>query len=439
MKIKIDIDQLRVGMYLHSIEGSWFANPFWRRRFLLTKEDDIQTLRDSEIREVYIDCSKGASPASNREMPKASTRNPSAPVLSSARTRREEATRVIHRSKQVMRTVFDRSRLGQIVHASDVDSVVDEIAESMDSNQKALTGLLRLKNKDEYTYAHSVAVCALMIGLARHLGMDEAQVREVGMAGLLHDIGKLTIPEAILNKPDKLTDQEFRQIITHSERGADIISQGEGIPAVAIEVCRDHHEKFDGTGYPNGLKGTDISLAARMAALCDVYDALTSERPYKAANTPIEALTRMHQWEGHFDPELFFAFCQSLGIFPAGMLCRTSSGMLGVIVPPCPRETLPRLRLFYDLSRERIVTPRDVVIAGSNLDRPTAEVPPAAYDVRDWERFKNYLFERAERADLAILQRYWRAPAPAVAVRKPAEAPITTGPAPTAWQPSSLN
>ena len=446
MKMKIAIDDLSVGMYLHSIEGSWFAHPFWRRRFLVTEEAEIETLRAADIREVYIDCSKGRAPETRRKLPAASSRDPQAPTIArmptpmpSSGSPRERAELVLNRSKTVMRAVFDRSRLGQIVHATDVDSVVDEITESMDSNQKALTGLLRLKNKDEYTYVHSIAVCALMIGLARHMGESEQRVREIGMAGLLHDIGKLTISQEILNKPGRLSEDEFRQVIKHAERGADIISQGEGIPDVAIEVCRHHHEKFDGTGYPDRLAGTEISLESRMAALCDVYDALTSERAYKAAASPVEALTIMHGLTGHFDPKLLFTFCQSLGIFPTGLLCRTNSNFLGLIVSPRARETLCRLRLFYDLSRDQIVTPRDVVIAGSNLDRPIEEVQPSDYDIYDWDRLSDYLLDRGDAADRAILKRYWRGAEPIVEADEPAEQPVASVPAASTWQPASLN
>src|SRR5690606_37008692 len=149
---------------------------------------------------------------------------------------------------------------------------------------------------DEYTYMHSVAVCALMAALARTLGLNEAEQREAATAGLLHDVGKMAIPIEILNKPGRLTDDEFRLIMTHPDAGYVMLMRGGLVPNVALDVCLHHHEKFDGSGYPHGLQGDGISLQARMGALCDVYDAVTSDRPYKKGWNPAEAIHRMAQW-----------------------------------------------------------------------------------------------------------------------------------------------
>ncbi len=446
MKITIETHQLTLGMFVHALKGSWFSSPFWRRRFLISESGDIEAIHKAGIDRVTIDTAKGTgipepaakSPA-NRGEPRMNCQ-PSGVLQSITAggdvplTERDQARAVIARSKAMMRRVFERVAHGAAVNTSDIDTVVEDVAEAMLRNQKALTGLLRLRSKDEYTYVHSVAVCALMIGLGRQIGLGEAQVRELGMAGLLHDIGKLAIPAAILNKPTKLTEAEFAQVMTHPERGVAIIRRGGGIPAVAIEVCHHHHEKFDGTGYPAKISGTAISLAARMGAICDVYDALTSDRSYKSAWSPLAAVATMHRSHGQFDPDLLFSFFQALSLWPAGLMARTHSGLLGVVLPPKPRETLARLRLFYDVIGARMIRPRDITLSSVGGEHAiAAQESPVIWGVPHWEKFADYLFALGEQADLPTLRQLWQ-PSPAVLIVNPVAKGMPVRP----WQVSNI-
>jgi putative nucleotidyltransferase with HDIG domain len=204
--------------------------------------------------------------------------------------------------------MFNEARLGKAVDTERCLPIVDEVAGSVARNPAAFMSLARLKNKDDYTYMHSVAVCALMVGLARQLGLNEEQTREAGLAGLLHDIGKMAMPLEILNKAGSLTDAEFDVIRSHPERGYEMLKGSEGVTEGALDVALHHHEKMDGTGYPHALAGDKLSLLARMGAVCDVYDAITSSRPYKAAWDPAGSIQRMAQWQGHFDSNVFSAF-----------------------------------------------------------------------------------------------------------------------------------
>jgi HD-GYP domain-containing protein (c-di-GMP phosphodiesterase class II) len=171
--------------------------------------------------------------------------------------------------------MFEDARLGRTLDAEGCVLLVHEISDSVSRNPGALLSLARLKTQDDYSYMHSVAVCALMISLGRQLGLDDAGCREAGLAGLLHDIGKAVIPSAILSKPGKLDDDEFAVIKTHPERGHELLVAGRSVSASALDVCLHHHERMDGKGYPHGLVAADIALFARMAAVCDVYDAVT--------------------------------------------------------------------------------------------------------------------------------------------------------------------
>jgi HD-GYP domain-containing protein (c-di-GMP phosphodiesterase class II) len=220
------------------------------------------------------------------------------------------------------------------------------------------------------------------MNLARTLRLPESDLQGLGLAGLLHDVGKISMPPEILNKDGPLTDAEYAVMKAHPKAGTQILQSGTGVPRVAFDVCLHHHERIDGRGYPCGLGGDQLSLAARMGAICDVYDALTSDRPYKDAWSPQRALAEMRSWAGHFDPRLMTAFITSLGIFPVGTLVRLRDSLLGVVVADDPdAPTLPTVRCFYSIPTRTRVYPEDVKLAHDNV--LTAE-EPGAWPLGDW-------------------------------------------------------
>jgi putative nucleotidyltransferase with HDIG domain len=245
----------------------------------------------------------------------------------------EKAAKICAQSKRAVMSMFQEARMGNAVDTNGARQMVEEISDSVSRNPGALISLARLKTADDYTYMHSVAVCAMMVALARQLGLDEEQTRLAGLAGLMHDLGKAAMPMDVLNKPGKLTDVEFSVIKTHPVEGYRLLKAGKDVDEVVLDVCLHHHEKTDGSGYPKGLKADEISLFAKMGAVCDVYDAITSNRPYKSGWDPAESLRKMAEWaNGHFDGKVFQAFVKSLGIYPIGSLVKLSSGRLGVVV-----------------------------------------------------------------------------------------------------------
>lgn len=249
--------------------------------------------------------------------------------------------------------------MGKAVDIGGAKQLVEEISDSVARNPGALISLARLKTVDDYTYMHSVAVCAMMVGLAKQLGLDEEQTRAAGMAGLMHDLGKALMPMDVLNKPGKLTEAEFNIIKTHPVEGHRMLLSGRKVDPLVLDVCLHHHEKTDGSGYPKGLTADEISLFAKMGAVCDVYDAITSNRPYKSGWDPAESLRKMAEWaNGHFDGKVFQAFVKSLGIYPIGSLVKLTSGRLGVVVEQTGKSlTTPSVKVFYSTKSSMRIIP----------------------------------------------------------------------------------
>jgi HD-GYP domain-containing protein (c-di-GMP phosphodiesterase class II) len=387
---KIAVGELRLGMHLHRLEAAWIDHPFWRSRFTLTDPADLTSLQQSRVRECWIDTDQGADVAAPRTTPAVAVvtavqqvpdpaPTPQAPGLA-LRSHLIEAAALCRRSKQAVASMFNEARLGNAIDAEHCRPLVDEIARSVYRNPGALVSLARLKSADEYSYMHSVAVCALMVSLGRTLGLSEAQCREAGLAGLLHDMGKAVMPPEILNKPGKLTNEEFAVMRTHPDRGHALLVEGQGASAAVLDVCLHHHEKLDGSGYPHRLSGEAFTLVARMGAVCDVYDAITSNRPYKAGWDPAESIARMASWQGHFDPTVFSAFVRSLGIYPTGSLVRLASGRLAVVVEQNPQAlTAPIVRVFYSTDLRRDL-PAERLDLSRSTDRIVARESRADWD-----------------------------------------------------------
>ena len=409
MLIEVGTEQLSVGMYVHSLDLAWYEHPFWSRRFLIRDQSDLEALLNAGPKVIVIDDSKGVGLSTSSETEtslepgstdvasasetssetdlyktsssKAATNRsntpqmPSAfmtpeaeirrtPLLGDARAAEmRRATKMLERSKTEVINLFEDARLGKAITTDKISSLVSQISKSVNKDPSIILNVARLKSKDEYTYLHSVSVCALMINLGRRLGLDEAVVQDLGLAGMLHDLGKMSIPDIILNKPGKLDDDEWTVVRSHPEKGHAILLQADCGTPTALDVCLHHHEKMDGTGYPFRIPGENISLAARMAAICDVYDAITSQRSYNKPLSGAMALAKMMSWRGHFDPDLLRAFVESLGIFPIGSIVHLTNETLAVVIGEDPEDySMPLVRIFYDLPSRSAVENRDIQI-----------------------------------------------------------------------------
>jgi HD-GYP domain-containing protein (c-di-GMP phosphodiesterase class II) len=360
---KVDSSQLRIGMFIHELDCGWMEHPFVRNRFKLTRDDEIRKILAAGIRAVVIDCGKGmdVAEAPTLSEAQASTEAELTAVVSErpalARTTLGEeigrAAAIRQQASGLVRTVMQDARLGKAIELDQIAPVVESITGSILRNASALISLSRIKNKDDYTFLHSVSVCTLLVAFCRSRGMDHDTIYQAGIGGLLHDTGKALVPDGILNKPGRLTDEEFAVVKRHPRDGYDILRMTPGIGPIPLDITLHHHERRDGSGYPDQQDEHAISELAQMAAIVDVYDAITADRCYHQGMPAAEALRKIFEWSKfHFNPVLAQEFIRCVGIYPVGTLVRLESGRLGVVVEPHETSLLtPKVNAFFDTRR----------------------------------------------------------------------------------------
>ena len=254
------------------------------------------------------------------------------------------------------RKFMDAVRRGKSFDFNDAVPIVSGFIDSVFRNESAAAAISKLKTFDKYTYTHCVNVSILAVILGKRLGYCQKDLELIGLAGLFHDVGKAVIPERILNKPGRLGEKEMNIMRTHPLRGFEILKKQANIPAEVLRAALEHHEKFDGSGYPRGLKGDEISLFSRLLTVVDVYDALTSKRVYKDPLPPGQVLAMMYQWRvTDFHPNIVEEFIKSLGVYPVGSFVRLSSGNHAVVVDHNETDPLnPLVREVYDGAMRQI-------------------------------------------------------------------------------------
>lgn len=347
MATKIHISQLRPGMRIEKLDRSWFATPFFRHRMAVTSMEQVEQLKACGVETLDVsveigeaealtdtDGSETAAPAAAAAGDTAPEAEPSPKVTAIPFEEELPAAKLVYTAaKNVIEQAMLDVRMGRDINMDAVNQVVSEMADSVLRNPDALTSLSRLKHFDEYTFFHSVNTSLLALSLGRNLGIDEARLHQLGVGTLLHDIGKTKIPLEILNKPGKYEAHEFEIMKQHVMRGAEVLSGTTGLTDGFLRPALEHHERVDGTGYPYHRHKSELSQFGMMAAVVDIYDAITSDRCYHKAKPAHEALQFLYaiSQKGHLEHTLVQRFIQVVGVYPVGSIVQLNTGELGVV------------------------------------------------------------------------------------------------------------
>jgi putative nucleotidyltransferase with HDIG domain len=426
---KISLEELRVGMYVCGMEKEAGKPVFFMNNILLKTQADVERMLWNGYACLYINVDEAADPRQGGERaPEASpaplrpescesdppareeaageaqTEPLSEETLLSAIEECEElqpedgqghgergfdeeikvAKKVRNEAELLVREFLRDARLGKGIDAEKVTGTVGRMVDSVFRNQDALTSLARLKSFDDYTFAHCVNVCILSLALGRQMELDRADLEDLGTGAILHDIGKMLVPDKVLNKPGKLTDEEFAIMKSHAELGGEMLS-GAKINSTAMLVASQHHERYDGSGYHKGLAKRQIHIFARIAAVADVYDAMTSKRVYQNGMVPEEALKKLYLMRGtHFQPEIVERFIKCLGIYPIGTFVELNTGELAVVrMVNRSHPMQPRIQLLSDRDKRPCKTSQEVDLKDEIgrwiiATRKPEEFPPTA-------------------------------------------------------------
>lgn len=301
------------------------------------------------------------------------------------------ADNLYRQARQLQQRAFDDITKGNSLDVAEFQRCADGIIDSIFRNQDALLCISRMREKDAYLLEHSVNVAILMTIFARHLKFDDKTIEQLATGALLHDIGKIQVPNVILNKPGRLNEVEFFEMRKHVEYSKDILMKTEGISAISLDVAANHHERPDGNGYPQGLSGNQLSLHARMIAIVDTYDAITANRVYKDGQTGIKALKILRKdCPSHFDAQLVAQFIGAVGTYPPGTLVKLENQKLALVLENNPLKlSCPTVKVFFHTKHRHYLSPTTLDLAAKNcLDKIESVVDPAEYNI-DIKRFFN--------------------------------------------------
>jgi HD-GYP domain-containing protein (c-di-GMP phosphodiesterase class II) len=374
----IAIDQLQPGMYIVDLHRPWLAHSFWRGRFMVGDTAQIVRLVEEGVTEVSIDTDKGLDLPSvepliatddeiARHFISRLERLKAKPATVSLGEERRRAARLITEAGAVVGDLMLAVRDGRDVDAARLEPMVGKLLESVRRNRDALAPLARLKRSDAYASEHAVATTALIAALGYQQELSEPELEKLALGTLVKDIGEAAIDTRLIGKPGMLSQSEYALVQSHVEEGLAVLQATARLPETAVAVVLEHHERFNGCGYPYRMAGAGISAAGRMAAIVDTYDAMTSDRPYRPAASPSQALRLLYEQGGsHFDPELVAAFVRTVGIYPVGTLVMLESGHLAVVEEIRHDNLLcPVVRVIYHGARRLYVAPVVVDLARS--------------------------------------------------------------------------
>ena len=402
---RVPVSGLKLGMFVAELDRPWLETPFLLQGFSIKTSSEIRKLREY-CKYVYVDQGgqawggkknpfnsgfkvpkrklsgddNGLHPRADRSTDKKPTEftavrlnQPEHKIQNLAEDEHPVANRVYRAAHNTVSGLLDQARLGNALDTDSAKSVVTDCVDSILRNPSALMWMAKIKHVDYYTMEHCLNVCVLGIAFGRHLRMDKEDLIRLGTGGMLHDVGKMQIPDEILNKPARLTEEEFSIMKRHPELGRSLLKKSEGTLSYAVDVAFNHHEKMDGSGYPRGLFARELSEYSRIISIVDAFDAMTSDRCYAKARSTLDALKVIYRERGvHFDEEYALEFIQLMGPYPPGTIVELANGAVGIVLSSQERKRhLPKVKLVLD--QEKRSQPEEIVdllnVGVGNLDK----------------------------------------------------------------------
>jgi HD-GYP domain-containing protein (c-di-GMP phosphodiesterase class II) len=356
---KLSVDELCIGMYVVELDRPWSETPFLFQGFLISSSEEIKQLQEY-CRFVFIDVTQTTVAYTKKQNQKggSTTRR-----IYKVPIEQELAVAATHYdfAKKSVDNALNNLRFSQEINTGEIRTAVRNCVTSVINNPNAMMWFTQIKNKDDYTAEHSMRVGVVSIALGQELGLMERELEELGMAGMLHDVGKINIPIEVLNKEGSLNKEEYEIIKTHATLGRQLLMSKSDAPPITVDVAYNHHEQMNGKGYPRGIKADKIPYFAKIVGVVDAFDAITSDRVYSDARSTLEALRILYDCRGEqFDEEIVRAFIRLIGIYPPGHIVELTNGEAGIILSCQQNNKLrPKVIIVRDaekkLCRERVV------------------------------------------------------------------------------------
>lgn len=353
-RMKIDVAQLTIGMYVIELDRPWTETSFLFQGFRISQQQEIRLLQEA-CKHVWVDSQRTVG-VKQQIIENHAQAAELQPIVGKVNFSQEvdQASPVWHAAREESLRLLEAVRLGQELDVKAVKAVVRECVDSILRNPAAMLWLARIKNSDHYTAEHSLRVAIFAIALGRELGLADYQLEQIGVCGMLHDVGKIKVPSAILNKPGALNAEELRIMQSHTIEGRRLLMSNQQVTPATVDVAYSHHERLDGKGYPRGLDARRIPYFAKIIAVVDAYDAINSDRVYSKGKSSLESLRILFDAaNSHFDEEIVGHFIRLIGIYPPGEIVELTTGEVGIIIGCSPASKLkPKILRVLDANKK---------------------------------------------------------------------------------------
>ncbi len=348
--LEVPVANLEPGMYVAALDRPWLETPFSVQGFFVNDRDDIDFVA-KHASYVMVDPRRQQKAAfAKRQRTNKRTYKDQTSLKSEFRSAQVD----LESASESMKKVFARLRAGGRLDVKAVEAAVNPLIDSVLRNQEAMAALMRMKRKGDYLFNHSLAVAVWAAVLGRHLGLIRTDLKNMVLGAALIDVGMASVPDEIVNSVNDLSPEQLADMRTHVGLGVDLLKQS-GLHPDVLDMVATHHERFNGSGYPEGLKGTSIPLFGRAVGLIDTYDAMITDRPFARGRTSFEAMQEINDLKDElFQGELVEQFMQAVGLFPTGSIVELSSGEVGVVVAQNPSRRLrPKVIVILDETGNR--------------------------------------------------------------------------------------